>query len=159
MPYTSGAGTMPAGFGSAGLGTPVGLPVPGGGGYERSVDVVAVESIDPVARDYVLDSDGNHAAITATEQRVLLALSQPFGSLPWDASFGDRTLNLTKLPANALDTVRRHTENALAHLTRTGAIELLGVVIETDPRGTLLRAVDWLDTSARIARVTKAPLQ
>lgn len=159
MSYTSGAGTMPAGLGSAGLGTPVGLPVPGGAGYERSVDVVAVESIDPVARDYVLDSDGNHAAITATEQRVLLALSQPFGSLPWDTSFGDRTLNLTKLPANALDTVRRHTENALAHLTSTGAIELLGVVIETEPRGSLVRAVDWVDTSTRVARITKAPLQ
>jgi hypothetical protein len=150
---------MPAGFGSAGLGTPVGLPVPGGAGYQQSVDVVAAESIDPVTRDYALDDEGKHYAITATEQRVLLALSQPFGSLPWDATFGDRTLNLTKLPANAIDTVRRHTENALAHLTSTGAIELLGVVIETDPRGTLLRAVDWVDVSSRVTRNTKAPLQ
>lgn len=150
---------MPAGLGSAGLGTPVGLPTPGGAGYERSVDVVAVESIDPVARDYVVDEDANHEAITASEQRVLIALSQPFGSLPWDTIFGDRTLNLRRVPANVVETVTRHTENALAHLTSTGAIELLSVTIETSPRGALVRAVNWTDTSSRITRITKAPLQ
>lgn len=150
---------MPAGLGSAGLGTPVGLPVPGGAGYEQSVDVVAVESIDPVTRDFVLDADGLHAGITANEQRVLLALSQPFGSLPWDASFGDRTLNMTKIPADALAAVRRHTENALAHLTSTGDIDLIGVVVETEPRGFLVRAVEWVDTSSRTTRTTRAPLQ
>lgn len=150
---------MPAGLGSAGLGTPVGLPTPGGAGYERSVDVVAAESIDPVARDYVLDEDGNHAAITATEQRVLIALSQPFGSLPWDTLFGDRTLNMTRVPANVTEAVTRHTENALAHLTSTGAVELLSVTIETEPRGMLVRAVNWTDTSSRVTRTTKAPFQ
>lgn len=150
-----GFGTQPAGTTAGGLGTPLGLPL-AGAGYERVSDPCDVREIDPVLRDYVVDTTTTgapHATMAAVAQRVLLALSTPRGQISAAPTFGDRTLTLRKMPTE--EDARASTEVALADLVAEGAIEILSIQTERSG-GTLTRVVEWRDTSTREVSTTKA---
>lgn len=154
-----GFGSQPFGTTSIGLGTPVGLPLPGNG-YETVDDLVPVRALDLVTLDYQVDdtTDGSpHAEWTAMEQAVALALTTPANTLPFALSFGDPTLALEKMPADPAGTARALTEKALYPLTSAGQVRILDVTVSA-AGNVLYRTVRWLDVTANATRTTTGPL-
>ena len=151
-----GAGNQPAGLSPAGLGSPLGLPAPGAG-FSKVFDVVDVRQIDPVSHDYVVDtttSGGPHGTMSATYQRVMIALSTPLGQIQDAPTIGDPTLVLRKMPTDAQAAAT--TRLALKAIVDEGAIEILEIVSERLPLGTLARFVRWRDTATQTEMKTRA---
>lgn len=149
----TGFGIKPAGITSAGVGTPLGLPVPGSQGYTQSPDVVAVRAINLRTRDYDTDDSTTayeHRSMTAQEQLVVIALTETPNRLGYAPTLGDATNGLGLLPTAR--EARGYVEAALRPYTSQGLIEILGVDIVTIGN-VLYRQVRWRDlTVTRTAR-------
>lgn len=154
----SGAGTQPAGTSGAGIGTPLGLPLPGSSGYTQNSDIVDCRALDTVARDYDVDEDTTaleHRAWTPMEQCVAFALTETKGRLPYARNLGDQTNSAHTVPTIAA--VRGYVAEALRTYVEARQVEILDVQIVV--RGNaLFRSVTWRDLTQRTTR-TSPPSQ
>lgn len=142
-----GFGIQPLGITASGIGTPVGLPLPGAG-YEFVSDLVANRGLNLSTNDYDVNDSADgapHAEITAMEQQVILALSTPEGQLPQDLLFGDATLNLDKIPDSLVSTVIGRTQTALFALTSAGQVSIDAVDVVRAGSNGIVRTVTWTD--------------
>lgn len=150
-----GFGKQPFGLQGGGLGTPADYPAPGAT-WVKITDLTDVRAIDPVKRDYSTDADQTgvpHAIMTPMEQLVLLRLTSPKKSLPFDKAMGDGTLNLTKQPADPTRTARALVDEALAEEIAAGKIVIELVEAERQG-GALYRSVTWFDATLRTRNTT-----
>lgn len=133
----AGFGTMPAGFGPFGLGTPPApAEAPTGGGGTRF--------IDPATKDYTIDSStGQYGQAPSSRQRVVLALTTLFESsgVP---GFG------IKLPKRMGDTFEAECKSAVASALRLmteieKSIRVDAVTVERGRGGRARVTVAWTD--------------
>ncbi|MCU0686945.1 MAG: hypothetical protein MUF34_32660 [Polyangiaceae bacterium] len=95
--------------------------------------------------DYTRDETGALRAGTVNQQRVLIALSTPLGSMPSATDVGSIVPTLERDDGRLPLTVLRDTERALRRPLAEGAIALKGVDASVGPGGALDRVVDWVD--------------
>ena len=146
-----GAGLQPAGTSPGGLGAP-GSSGPATGPLRPE----PVRAIDPSFGDYASDAaDGvPFRALTATEQRALLALGTKPGTIAGDPGFGNPALLLKKDDGHLARTVNDGCRVALAALVQEGALRFDGATLRPSQGGSLLSFVaSWTDlaTGARHA--------
>lgn len=153
-----GFGAQPAGITAAGLGTPLGLPLPGLS-YESVADLVAARAIDLATKDYVVNSDDHafHAAWDGLLERVVLALTTRRGRLPFDKLTGNDFLNLQKAPADLQASAKNSAAIALKDLTDAGLVAIDSVEVLQDG-GSAIEAVTWTDLAKRQQRTTATRL-
>jgi phage gp46-like protein len=124
----------------------VGLPVPGAG-YESTADLVPARGLDFATKDYEVDDDETgvpHGSLDPLQQNVALRLTTQRGSLPFDRTFGNDFLNLTKLPLDLVGFARACADQALADLIASNQVEVLDV--QADRTGGLaVMSVTWRD--------------
>ena len=143
---TLGAGLAPAGTSIAGFGTPATADAP-------PVPAAAAEArkIDPVTKDYALDSLDRIDGMSGTSQRVLLAMSTVRDSaVQRDLGLGappDRIVSTTRVELE--DDVRR----ALSALVRDGAISIRSIDV-TIAGSRVQRRVRWTDLLTGTDEVT-----
>jgi hypothetical protein len=153
----SGFGLQAFGTSSAGAGSPLGLPT--ADAPETAGPLVAVRLLDPVAGDYGWEErDGAlfFEAMSATTQRVLLAVGTAPGTVAGAPRFGNGALGLRVDDGRLEQAVLNHVRAALASLLSEGAIELLSVPVERTGSG-LFFAVEFRDLATR--RTQRTPLQ
>lgn len=150
-----GFGLQPAGISAAGLGTPLGLPLPGHA-YDTRTDLVAARRINLATKDYDVDADSenlSHEAMDAIEQRVVLALTTKRRRLPFDRNRGNDFLNARKAPADIQALARNSAEEALLEMTQAGEVRIDSVEALQEG-GRAIEIVRWTNLATRQERVT-----
>lgn len=95
--------------------------------------------------DYSRDETGALRAGTVSQQRVLIALSTPLGSMPSATDVGSIVPTLDRDDGRLPLTVLRDAERALRRPIAEGAVALKGVDASVGPGGALDRVVEWVD--------------
>jgi hypothetical protein len=144
----AGFGTMGAGTGPLGLGTPVSASAPPAG-------AAGCRYLNPASKDYEQDpSTGQLKQMPKVRQQVLLALTTLLGSATSLQGFG------TKLPRKMGDRFQAETtvrvRAALRHLTETQKVIRLDTVTAVHGRGGRAQiTVGWFDlTSGKADQLT-----
>lgn len=153
-------GTSYAGLIGAGLGVPVGAPIPGSA-YERNVDLVSARALDLPARDYLVDDDETgspHGEWDGLAQTVALRLTTRRGRLPFDRALGNDFLNLDRVPVDLAGFAQRCAVDALGDLISTGQVRLQSVTADRS-RGLAVMTVVWVDTRTQTERTAVAVAQ
>ncbi len=94
--------------------------------------------------DYVRGEDGDLLRGTVTQQRVLIALTTPLGSMPSAPEVGSIVPGLDRDDGRLELTVLRDTERALKQVIADGSISLDEVQVSVED-GTLVRTITWTD--------------
>lgn len=137
----AGFGTMPAGTGPFGLGTPLTASAPPSGASGSRY-------INPATRDYEQDPDSLQLKqMPATRQRVLLALMTARGSSTALRTFGVRIPK--KITTTFKAEVQASVRTALLHLTDTEpVIRIDTIIVETGTGGRVRITVSYTDLLA-----------
>lgn len=94
--------------------------------------------------DYKRGEDGDLLRGTVTQQRVLIALTTPLGSMPSAPEVGSIVPTLDRDDGRLELTVLRDTERALKQVIADGSISLDDVQVSVE-EGTLVRLITWTD--------------
>lgn len=150
-----GFGLQPAGTSAAGLGTPLGLPLPGES-YDRSTNIPAARGLDLATKDYAVDADSEsvaHEEMDPVEQRVVLALTTRRNRLPFDRNVGNDFLNARKAPPDIQALARNTAEEALEEMTGAGEIRIDSVEA-LQSGGRAIEIVTWTNLATKQERTT-----
>jgi len=143
----AGAGTQSAGLTYAGWGTPSAAPTWGGTVLRdtstgQSADARA---IDPVTRDFVLDSYGQIVGMRGVRQMVLLAVTQALGSSAQKEVGRDFT-KLDRLTNDFEQRVAKVLTQALQRLIDAGLIRVADITTTRAPQtGRVYTRLRWYD--------------
>jgi hypothetical protein len=151
-----GFGLQPAGISAGGLGTPLGLPLPGST-YESVADLTPARSIDLQARDYAVDTDTTgapHGVWDPLLQNVVLRLTTKRDRLAYARAFGNGFLSQTRTPADIQAAALAWAEDALHDLIEAGQVRIESVEASAD-RGAGVEAVTWVDVAKNAERTTR----
>lgn len=154
-----GFGTQPAGTTSGGIGTPLGLPLPGTT-YESVADLVAARGFDTATFDYSIDTETTaapHDSLDPLAQRVFLLLSTRKGRLPFARPVGNDFFNLTRRDVDIERFGPVFVAQALAGPIAEGLVEVESVAVQTDG-GAAYLIVSWIDKKRRQLRSTRSAL-
>lgn len=146
---TSAHGTSPMGFGAP---TVSGVLAPEGSGRTVTGAVAAVE-IDPITRDFVVDSTtGSESSMPATDQRVYLCLATLKGTRTSYESEGLATPQA--INGDMTNQVQELVRLAMAPVLNDGSATLDTVIVESD-NNRLFAAVTWTDVATGIQQPTR----
>lgn len=141
-----GFGTQPAGTTSGGIGTPLGLPLPGTG-YESVADLSAARGLSPSTFDYAVDDDTTaapHDSLDPLVQRVFLLLTTRLGRLPFARTMGNGFMLLTRRDVDIERYAPVFVAQALAEPIREGLVEVESVATVGEG-STQYLVVSWID--------------
>ncbi|MFA4900976.1 MAG: hypothetical protein WC563_15765 [Brevundimonas sp.] len=148
----AGLGFAPLGMAPCGLGSPASSDaLTAAIGAYGALSSIA---IDPLSRDYLLDVNGQEYAMGSSAQRVWMCLATLKGSrrnaLQWGLGAPSH------ITESIVNDTREAVRLALLPCTSDGSVELIDVVVETDPvRPTVLYAgVTWRDRASTSPPVT-----
>lgn len=154
-----GFGTQAAGITSGGIGTPIGLPLPGTT-YESVADLSASRGLAPSLYDYSVDEDTTaapHAALDPLTQRVFLLLTTRLGRLPFDRAMGNAFMLLGKRTIDIERFAPVLVAQALAGPIAEGLVEVESVQVEGEGTAEAL-VVTWIDKQKARARSSRVGL-
>jgi phage gp46-like protein len=147
--------TGPIGFGLCPCGE-----VPGGYGEPAFVSALVAPSpadaryIDPLARDYVLDVNGNLETMSSVAQQVYLALLTTQGSAAIN-TLGSALRNQATIGSNFQQLAQEQVASALSTLIKSGTVSLLSVSASLFPNDAGLNlTVTWLDNTTSSINTT-----
>lgn len=147
----SGFGTMPAGLGPFGLGTPLTTTVPGGRVYEDSRGVQqSARYLDAVTGDVSFNAYGRSLGMAGLRQQVQLRLStKAFTSAM--RPLGHRLGEIQRISDNFSKVVDTEVRATLSDLVEAGLIEVNAVTITRIPKtqGATFVHVQWTDLSTQ----------
>jgi len=153
MTQQLGFGFCPLGVNSIfGFGSPETDDQPSPGLLEETPGGVLGDArfIDPIARDYVIDANGNVTGTSSVAQQVYLALTTIKGSAA-DFTLGNEFASIKTInPATIKAQVSNYVQRCLAHLIKPGLITIVSLVVQQDVSvsSRLLCNLTWTDNTA-----------
>lgn len=150
------------GLGACPLGsTPIGCGLPATADVITKTIWVTAEGaqgtapeIDPVTRDYVVDSYGHTRGYSTIQQQVYLALFTIKGSAA-DFNFGLDTSTLDKRTSNTAKRADTAVRAALKRLVDKRAIAIVSVDLKTLSPTSVRLEVNWRDTATDTLNTTR----
>lgn len=142
----SGYGSQPYGSSRYGIGTASQAPIPGGSVLRDPQTGASSGSrrIDPVTRDYVVDSSGRALGMNDVQQLVEIAIQTVKYSSAMN-SLGQRLGDIDVIGDNIERQVRNVLEEAVAHLTSRNLVEIVSVVVTRLHPGAIRILFRWRD--------------
>lgn len=108
--------------------------------------------IDPVTKNYVLDSTGRIAGMKNVHQLVLMAVSTTKGTAAMRA-LGHEFRKIDRISANLLRRIDDTIRGAVNHLVTRGLIEVVSTSAEVSQPGRAFARLRWRDLTSGSSRV------
>lgn len=134
-----GAGSFAAGLGLAGLD-----PLPPAN-PPRNVSPPAALYFDGASRGFPLDAQGHYLGIHPVDQAVAVALIVSLGSLSSAPEVGAAFTSIKRVGPSTVATATDYANRALATLVQAKKIQILGIVVTTPTRGSIVVTVSYVN--------------